>query len=157
MRSIAKDAADLALVAHSPVNVMVTASEADDRVALARGIHNGCSHRPGRFVGVLFVTQRHVRADDVDEWFARAAGGTLFIDHIGDLSPQAQDRLLRRLTEQSQRAGAATMSDGDDRVRVIAGSDRSLWSDLRAGAFSDVLFYRLNVIHIDQLPQHEPE
>jgi DNA-binding NtrC family response regulator len=157
MRPVADDATELALVAHSPVNVMVTASEADDRMTLARVIHDGISHRAGRFVGVFLGTQQQVRADDVDEWFAQAAGGTLFIDRVGHLSPQAQDRLVRLLTEQLHRANRATIPDGADWVRVIAGSDRSLRADVGVGAFSDVLFYRLNVIHIVQLHQHETE
>jgi CBS domain-containing protein len=42
-----------------------------------------------------------------------------------------------------------------DRVRVIAGSGRSLRADLAARAFDETLFYRLNVIHLDQMHQHE--
>lgn len=157
MRPVAGDVTDLALIAHSPVNVMVTAGEFDDRVTVARRIHDGGSHRAGRFVGVSLGTKRQGRADDVDDWFARAAGGTLFIDRVADLSPQAQDRLVQLLTDQSHRARGAAMPGGNDRVRVIAGSDRPLCADLRVGAFSDVLFYRLNVIHIDQMHQHTPE
>ena len=45
---------------------------------------------------------------------------------------------------------------GSRATRVIAGSNRSLRTDLAAGAFSDVLFYRLNVIHINLMDRHEP-
>jgi transcriptional regulator of acetoin/glycerol metabolism len=150
MRSIDDDVMDLTVVAHAPVNVMVTANDADDRLALAHRIHHSGSHRTGRFVGVFTGRKRLVRADDIAEWFAQAAGGTLFIDNVGYLSLQAQDRLVQLLTHQLHRASLATMPDGRDRVRIIAGCDRSLCADLALGAFSDVLFYRLNVIHIDQ-------
>jgi len=70
------------------------------------------------------------------------------------LSPDAQDRLLSLLTEQSRHASEATRPQ-DCRVRIVAGSDRALLADLAAGVFSDVLFYRLNVIHIDQMQQSQ--
>jgi DNA-binding NtrC family response regulator len=73
------------------------------------------------------------------------------------LSPELQDRLVRLLSERAHGARKATMPHRDHRVRIVAGSDRSLRTDLAAGAFSDVLFYRLNVIHIDELHQRESE
>ena len=146
---------DLDLIARSAVNVMVTASQAHDRITCARRIHQRSERRPGRFVYVCSGTKSQVPADAVDEWFAWAAGGTLFIDHIGDLSSQAQDRLSTLLAEKSQSGCGTTRLDSDPRVRVIVGSDRSLRTDLAVGTFSEVLFYRLNVIHIDQMHQHE--
>jgi CBS domain-containing protein len=91
----------------------------------------------------------------VDGWFRRAAGGTLFIDRVGDLSACAQERLLSLLAGQSRRHNLATSADDDSGVRIITGSTRSLRADLAAGSFSDTLFYRLNVIHIDLLQQDE--
>jgi CBS domain-containing protein len=45
--------------------------------------------------------------------------------------------------------------NGEDRVRVITGSHRSLRAALAVGAFDDTLFYRLNVIHIDHMRPDE--
>jgi DNA-binding NtrC family response regulator len=99
---------------------------------------------------------RTLRAEEVDDWFERAAGGTLFIDRIGDLSASSQGRLLSLLTEQSRDRGETTPPHRARHVRIIAGSNRSLGPDLAVRAFSDALFYRLNVIHINQMHQNEP-
>jgi two-component system response regulator HydG len=148
-------AVDLDLAARSLVNVLVTASNAADRAAWARTLHDRSAHRDGPFVVVCPAMNRRIHAADIDEWFARAARGTLFIDDIGQLGPDAQVRLSSLLSAQSCRISATTMPDGDGRVRVIAGSGRSLCAELAAGAFDDTLFYRLNVIHIDRMHQDE--
>jgi CBS domain-containing protein len=151
VRPFAHDAMDLDLLSHSLVNVMVTASESVDRMAWARRIHDCVPRLDGPFVAVYPTMNRQIRAADVDEWFARAARGTLFIDDVGQLEPDGQARLNLLLSAQSHRTSAVTVPDGDDRVRVIAGSSRSLRADLTVGAFNDALFYRLNVIHIDRM------
>jgi CBS domain-containing protein len=104
----------------------------------------------------IFSGNRLTCSGDVDHWFERAAGGTLFIDRVGDLSTSAQGRLLSLLTEQSHDRSATRTPHQDRQVRIITGSDRSLRADLAVGTFSDALFYRLNVIHIDQLHRDEP-
>jgi DNA-binding NtrC family response regulator len=139
------------LIARSSVNVMVTASEAGDRLAWARAIHDGGLRRDGPFVAVRPAITGQIRAADAEAWFVRAVRGTLFIDDVGQLGSDAQARLCSLLSAQSRRISAAMSSNGDDRVRVIAGSGRSLLADLAVGAFNDALFYRLNVIHIDEL------
>ena len=105
--------ADLHLAARSPVNVMLTASNGTKRGLWARTLHDCSPRRGGPFVAVCAESiptgNRAVCGADVDDWFERAAGGTLFVDRVGDLSPHAQARLLARLTEQSRsRSGAAT-------------------------------------------------
>jgi CBS domain-containing protein len=148
-------AVELDPIVHSSVNVMVTASEAAERLAWARRIHEGVLHRDGPFVAVCPEINGQPGAVDVEEWFARAVRGTLFIDDIGQLSPDAQARLCSLLSAQSHRIGRATAFNSDGRVRVIAGSGRSLLADLAVGTFNDALFYRLNVIHIDEMHQGE--
>jgi CBS domain-containing protein len=158
VQRIADDAPDLDLAIRSPVNVMVTASRRVDRAACARTIHDHSARRGRPFVAVgrgAPPARAASRVEDVDGWFEQAAGGTLFIDRVGDLSPQAQGRLLSLLAEQSRDAHGPTLPAVAPRVRVISGSHRSLGADLAFGAFSDTLFYRLNVIHIDLLDQNE--
>ena len=152
-RSVVDDEMNFDLVARSPVNAMVTAGDGNSRMTWARRIHDGGGRRAGPFVAVFPGTTRQLHADDVADWFARATGGTLFIDWIGDLSSQAQDRLLRLLTEQSRHPDGATVPHADRRVCVVTGSNRSLSADRAVGAFSDPLFYRLNMIHIDLMHQ----
>jgi CBS domain-containing protein len=104
-------------------------------------------HRTG---GRVLLCGPGGRCDDVNYWFGRAAGGTLFIDHIEQLSLDAQGQLFSLLSEQSL-GDAAMMPVATDCVRVVAGSNRSLGAELALGAFSRALFYRLNVIHIYHL------
>jgi DNA-binding NtrC family response regulator len=146
------DGTDFDLAARVPLNVMMTAGDSAARAAWAHAIHDRSARLRGPFVVVYPAVSRKVCAEDVDDCFKRAAGGTLFIDHVEQLSPDAQERLLSLLSEQSRHASGATLPP-DYRVRIIAGSDRSLRADLAAGVFSDVLFYRLNVIHIDRMHQ----
>jgi two-component system response regulator HydG len=147
---------DLDLVACSMANVMMTARNAADRATWARSIHDrsGSGDRP--FVAVCSEAASTVDgADCVDRWFRRAAGGTLFIDRVGDLSLRAQRRLLSLLAGQSVHDDGPTSHSAEPSVRIITGSDRSLRADLAVGSFSDTLFYRLNVIHIDLLHHDE--
>jgi two-component system response regulator HydG len=134
---------------------MLTALQSADRATWARRIHERGARQDGPFVAVcghcVPSGNRAVGGPDVDAWFERAAGGTLFIDRVGDLSLEAQDALLRQLARQSRRASGATVSAADERVRVIAGSNRPLRTDLAGGGFSEALFYRLNVIHLDRM------
>ena len=144
---------DLDVAARSPLSVLVTASNGVDRAGWARTIHDRSSQRDGPFVAVcgqsIPAGHRVVCREEVDRWFERATGGTLFIDQVGDLSAQSQDRLLSLLTEQSRARSGTPVPQRIGCVRIIAGSDRPLVGELAAGAFSDILFYRLNVIHLD--------
>ena len=153
-------AIDLDLAARSSVNVMVTANDGAERAALGRTLHSRSTQCDGPFVAVcgrsLAAGDGAVCGADVDHWFERATGGTLFIDQVGDLTPHAQARLLSLLTEQTRQRSEAATLHRDRPVRIIAGSNRSLSADLEVGAFSETLFYRLNVFHIDQMHQDEP-
>ena len=76
-----------------------------------------------------------------------AAGGTVFLDEIADLSPTLQTKLLRFLQErQFERVGGDETIEID--ARIIAASNRDLESEVAAGHFREDLFYRLNVISL---------
>jgi len=80
--------------------------------------------------------------------FELAEGGTIFLDEIGDLSPETQNTLLRVLQEHEfERVGGTQTIRAD--VRVIAATNRDLMSAMTAGAFRSDLFYRLNVFPIE--------
>jgi two-component system response regulator HydG len=83
--------------------------------------------------------------------FEQASGGTIFLDEIGELSPQMQVRLLRVLQEGEIRAVGDSKSRSID-VRVLAATHRDLGSAIREGRFREDLFYRLNVIAIHVAP-----
>ena len=79
--------------------------------------------------------------------FERAHGGTLFLDEIGELSQEAQVKLLRVLQERRfERVGGVETVEVD--VRVIAATHRDLPQMVRDGTFREDLWYRLDVLPI---------
>lgn len=73
--------------------------------------------------------------------------GTVFLDEIGDISPEIQTRLLRFLQEREfERVGGTHRISVD--IRVIAATNRDLESAVQQELFRDDLFYRLNVLSI---------
>jgi len=86
--------------------------------------------------------------------FEQAHGGTIFLDEIGDLSPNTQSKLLRVLQEKSvQRLGGRETIPID--ARVIAATHRALEAAMRDGQFREDLFYRLSVVVITLPPLRE--
>lgn len=79
--------------------------------------------------------------------FELAAGGTIFLDEIGDISPRMQAALLRILQERTfERVGGTRTMHVD--VRVIAATHRDLEALVREGIFREDLYYRLSGIKI---------
>src|SRR6267142_2917187 len=98
-------------------------------------------HEKGSFTGAL---QRRLGR------FESADGGTIFLDEIGELPPEAQIALLRVLQEREfERVGGNQPILVD--VRVLAATNKDLTAALRDGGFRADLFYRLNVVPI-QVP-----
>ena len=76
-----------------------------------------------------------------------AHGGTVFLDEIGDISPEIQTKLLRFLQEKEfERVGSTKPIQVD--VRIIAATNRKLVELVKEGRFRDDLYYRLNVVPI---------
>jgi NtrC-family two-component system response regulator AlgB len=93
-------------------------------------------HRKGAFTGAIA---------DVPGKVQEAEGGTLFLDEVGELSADAQARLLRFLNDRTyERLGEARERQAD--VRLIAATNRSLEQEVKVGRFREDLFYRINVI-----------
>ncbi len=102
-------------------------------------------HERGSFTG---ATERRLGR------FELAHGGTLFLDEVGDLSQEAQAKLLRTLESgELQRIGAETMMRID--ARVVAATNRQLEDSVSAGEFREDLFFRLNVFPIHLPPLRE--
>ncbi len=79
--------------------------------------------------------------------FEEADGGTLFLDEIGEMSTQAQVRLLRVLQDgEITRVGGSQVIKSD--VRVIAASNIDLEKAAAAGTFRTDLYYRLSVFPV---------
>jgi len=95
-------------------------------------------HEKGAFTG---ATQR--RAGQL----AAADGGALFLDEIGEIPPATQVKLLRFLQERRFVPLGATEERRVD-ARVISATNRDLEAAVRAGAFREDFYYRLNVFAI---------
>jgi two-component system response regulator HydG len=102
-------------------------------------------HEPGSFTG---ADRRHIGK------FEQAAGGTLLLDEIGDLSPQAQAKLLDVIERKAlMRVGGEELVHVD--VRLIAATNRDLEQRARSGRFRDDLYYRLSELTIRMPPLRE--
>lgn len=83
--------------------------------------------------------------------FELANEGTIFLDEIGDMSPNLQVKLLRVLQEQKfERVGSTRTIKVD--IRIIAATNKNLISSVNKGTFREDLYYRLNVIPIKVPP-----
>jgi DNA-binding NtrC family response regulator len=86
--------------------------------------------------------------------FEAAHEGTLFLDEAGEMSPAAQAKLLRILTDgQLLRVGSTRPRTVD--VRVLVATHRNLEQQVREGLFREDLFYRLAVVPIHLAPLRE--
>src|SRR5205814_9694725 len=95
-------------------------------------------HSKGSFTGAV---------KDKSGLFTAAAGGTFFLDEIGETTPATQVKLLRVLQTREVIPVGATDPQSID-VRLIAATNRDLEEEIRRGSFRTDLYYRLNVIAV---------
>jgi DNA-binding NtrC family response regulator len=103
-------------------------------------------HEKGAFTGAV---NRRLGA------FVEAEGGTLFLDEIGDLSIDAQPKLLRALDGYEVRRVGASGSGRRTDVRVIVATHVPLFERVEAGCFRRDLFHRLEVFVVQVPPLRE--
>jgi two-component system nitrogen regulation response regulator NtrX len=106
-------------------------------------------HEKGAFTGA--TRQRRGK-------FELAHGGTLLLDEVGDLSPEAQAKLLRVIEAgEIERVGGNDLIPVD--VRIIAATNHDLESEVEEGRFREDLFFRLHVmpIHIPPLRERKED
>jgi len=96
-------------------------------------------HEKGAFTGAF--AQKKGRLETAD-------GGTMFLDEIGELTPQLQVKLLRVLQErQFERVGGIATIKVD--LRLIAATNKNLEEAIESGQFRQDLYYRLNVVSLE--------
>jgi two-component system nitrogen regulation response regulator NtrX len=160
----------IARVAPTEARVLITGESGTGKELVAAAIHEG-SHRQGRpFVTVncaaiprdlveseMFGHERGSFTGATERRIGRfelAHTGTLFLDEVGDLSSEAQAKLLRTLeTGELQRIGAERVTRID--ARVVAATNRRLDDAVSHGNFREDLYFRLNVFPIHLPPLRE--
>ncbi len=157
-------------VSKSDSSVLITGESGTGKELIARAIHNNSSrqnwpmvvincgaipselleselfgHEKGAFTGAH--RSRVGRFEIADK-------GTIFLDEIGDMSPDLQVKLLRAIQERRfERVGGTTTIDVD--IRVVSATNKDLPAAIAEGGFREDLYYRLNVIPIPILPLRE--
>jgi len=115
---------------------------------------NAAAITPERMENELFGVEpngEHARKTGALE---EAHGGTLFIDEIGDMPRETQNKILRVLVDQTfQRQGGTAKVNVD--VRIISSTARNLEEEIAAGHFREDLYHRLSVVPIRVPPLSE--
>jgi two-component system NtrC family response regulator/two-component system response regulator HydG len=154
-------------VAPTQASILITGESGTGKELIAQAIHQRSTRRDAPFVKVscaalpetlleseLFGHERGAFTGALARRAGRfeiSAGGTIFLDEIGDIAPAMQVKLLRFLQErQFERVGGNQTLTVD--VRVIAATHRNLQTMIHEGKFRDDLYYRLNVIDIPLPP-----
>ena len=157
----------IARVAPTEARVLITGESGTGKELVAAAIHSASRRRGRPFVTVncaaiprdlveseMFGHERGAFTGATERRLGRfelAHGGTLFLDEVGDLSQEAQAKLLRTLeTGELQRIGAESSTRID--ARVVAATNRNLEHAVSTGVFREDLFFRLNVFPIDLPP-----
>jgi len=157
-------------IADTDVTVLIQGESGVGKEVVARTVHATSRRKEGSFVKVncaalpgelleseLFGYEKGAftgAASRKPGRFEMAAGGTIFLDEIGEMSPSAQAKLLHVLQD-----GVFTPL-GDNRevkpdVRVVAATNRPLAEMVRSRRFREDLFFRLNVVSLQVPPLRE--
>ena len=157
-------------VSKTDAGILITGESGTGKEVIARRIHVHSHRAEGPFVAIncaaipgelleseLFGHAKGAFTGAVKERlgrFRQAQGGTLFLDEIGEIPLPLQAKLLRVLQEKVVDAvgGDAPLPVN---VRIVAATNKDLQNRIRAGAFREDLYYRLNVVEVHVPPLRE--
>jgi DNA-binding NtrC family response regulator len=151
-------------VAPLDTRVLITGDNGTGKELVARAIHNKSQRKDKTFVEVncaaipnelieseLFGHEKGSFTGAMQQRigkFELANKGTLFLDEVGDMSPQAQAKVLRAIEDgKIERVGGNKKIEVD--VRIISATNKNLKDEIAAGNFREDLFHRLNVIPLN--------
>ncbi|MFT4623828.1 MAG: two-component system response regulator AtoC [Myxococcota bacterium] len=157
-------------VARTPATVLLLGESGTGKEVSARAVHSWSPRADGPFVAVncaalsaslleseLFGHEKGAFTGAAERRRGKlelAAGGTFFLDEIGELALDLQAKLLRVLQERTfERVGGNTTIQAD--VRWIAATNRDLREMISAGTFREDLYHRVAVFPIHLPPLRE--
>ena len=158
------------VVAPTEASVLILGETGTGKELVAHEIHRRSARKDGPLVRVncasipreLFESEffGHIRGSftgavkDRAGRFETAEGGTIFLDEVGEIPLDIQNKLLRVLQEKRyERVGGDVTRRAD--VRIVAATNRDLKQAVAAGKFREDLYYRLNVFPIQVPPLRE--
>jgi two-component system response regulator GlrR len=151
------------LAARSDASILIRGESGTGKELLARAVHRASNRKGNPFVALncgaipdslleseLFGHTKGSFTGALQNYpglFKSADKGTLFLDEIADMPLQLQVKLLRVLQEKQVRPIGATEPFSVD-VRIISATHRPIEGEIKAGAFREDLYYRLNVVQL---------
>ena len=153
----------IAMLSRSDVTVLIQGSSGTGKELAARAIHQHSERSSNPFVAIdcarlpeslaeseFYGHERGAFTGATERrlgQFERAAGGTVLLDEVGELSASHQKKLLRFLEERTfERVGGNEPVETD--IRILAATHRSLDRLVNEGEFREDLFFRLNVVSL---------
>ena len=157
-------------VAPLDTRILITGENGTGKELVARAIHNKSLRKDKSFIEVncaaipnelieseLFGHEKGSFTGAVQQRigkFELANKGTIFLDEVGDMSPQAQAKVLRVIEDgKLERVGGAKKIEVD--VRIISATNKNLVEEIGKEKFREDLFHRLNVIPLNIPPLRE--
>lgn len=157
-------------VAATESRILITGENGTGKELIAKEIHKHSTRKDKQFIEVncaaipnelieseLFGHEKGAFTGAMNKRigkFELAHGGTLFLDEIGDMSLNAQAKVLKAIEEgKIERVGGTETIDVD--VRLISATNKNLQKEISEGNFREDLFHRLNVIPLNIPPLRE--